>query len=188
MLQISFSWRGWQLLSFFHLNTSYAYNILLPGVGETRVNDSTRVGAKIGSTWLESFVQNNSNLTPVTRHSESRLDWFNEIKKLRFCFMTTVIKIGFLNEVLNKFCHPNITQKDDVLKAKKFIFFDIPYVGKPAWRLYKNISRLILKVSDVKVGLIYRTRSRRRPAGLPVSYLPLVTSVLPASTKLFLRT
>ena len=35
--------------------------------------------------------------------------------------------------------------------------FDIPFLGKPSCQFYKNISRLILKVSNVNVMLIYGT-------------------------------
>ena len=63
----------------------------------------------------------------------------------------------FFYEVLNKFCLPYSTQNDDVHVSKKFILFDIPYVRKPFYRFYKNIPRLILKLSDVKVRPIYRT-------------------------------
>ena len=63
----------------------------------------------------------------------------------------------FFYEVLNKFCLPYSTQNDDVHVSKKFILFDIPYVRKPFYRFYRNIPRLILKLSDVKVRPIYRT-------------------------------
>ena len=52
--------------------------------------------------------------------------------------------------------HPHNTQNEDVPVSENFALFDITYVGKPPYRFYKNISRLILKESDTKVKLIYR--------------------------------
>ena len=57
--------------------------------------------------------------------------------------------------------------------------FDVTYVGEPCYRFYKNISRLILKVSNVKVRPIYRTFEVGNNLKLK-SYtpLPLVSNVV----------
>ena len=68
--------------------------------------------------------------------------------------MTTVIQNWFFDKVLNKFRHPHAN--DNVSASKKFILFDVTYVEKPSHRFCENISRLILKVSGVKIMPIYR--------------------------------
>ena len=66
------------------------------------------------------------------------------------------IRLQYCNRlVLGDSIHPHTTKNNDVPVRKKFIFLDVPYVRKPSCRFYKNISRLIFKVSDVQVTPIY---------------------------------
>ena len=78
-----------------------------------------------------------------------------EIKKLRSLFYDN----GYPNCFGKKFHHPHATQNDDVPVSEKLILFDVPYVGKPYYRFYKNISKMILKASDVKFRPIYTVES-----------------------------
>ena len=61
-----------------------------------------------------------------------------------------------MDKVLTKFRHPHTTQNDDVPVSEIFILFDATYVGKSSYKFYINISRLILKGSDVKIRRIYK--------------------------------
>ena len=80
---------------------------------------------------------------------------YTKIKKLRSLFYDNSYPNRFFGKVLNMFRHPHSTQNDDVSASEKLILFDVPYVGKPFYRFCKDISRLILKASDVKVVPIY---------------------------------
>ena len=46
---------------------------------------------------------------------------------------------------------------NDSSQQDKFIFFEVPYLGKVSHRFFKNISKLVFQVGHVKVQPIYRT-------------------------------